>query len=46
MGDGSVEVPIVLDEEQDKENSPPTTPVSVRPTEPPKLQRSRAFGEE
>ena len=36
--------PIVLDEEQDKEKAPPTTPVSERPTEPPKLLRSRAFG--
>ena len=45
IGDGSVENPIVLDEEEDKENAPPpTTPESVRPTEPPKLQRSRAFG--
>ena len=45
MGDGSVENPIVLDEEADKENAPPpTTPESVRPTEPPRLQRSRAFG--
>ena len=44
MGDGSVENPIVLDEEQDKENVPPTTPVSERPTEPPRLLRSRAFG--
>ena len=45
MGDGSVENPIVLDEEEDKENAPPpTTPESVRPTEPPRLQRSRAFG--
>ena len=44
MGDGSVENPIVLDEEQDKENAAPTTPESVRPTEPPRLQRSRAFG--
>ena len=44
MGDGSVENPIVLDEEQDKENAPPTTPVSERPAEPPRLQRSRAFG--
>ena len=46
MGDGSVENPIVLDEEEDKVNtpSPPTTPESVRPTEPPRLQRSRAFG--
>ena len=35
---GSVENPIVLDEEQDKENAPPpTTPESVRPTEPPRL---------
>ena len=45
MGDGSFENPIVLDEEEDKENAPPpTTPESVRPTEPPRLQRSRAFG--
>ena len=46
MGVGSVENPIVLDEEEDKENTPPppTTPESVRPTEPPRLQRSRAFG--
>ena len=45
MGDGSVENPIVLDEKEDKENAPPpTTPESVRPTEPPRLQRSRAFG--
>ena len=27
--------PIVLDEEDDKKNAPPTTPVSERPTEPP-----------
>ena len=40
---GSVENPIVLDEEQDKENAPPTTPVSERPIEPPRLLRSRAF---
>ena len=46
MGDGSVENPIVLDEEEDKENTPPppSTPESVRPTEPPRLQRSCAFG--
>ena len=45
MGDRSVENPIVLDEEEDKENAPPpTTPESVRPTEPPRLQRSRGFG--
>ena len=43
MGDGSVENPIVLDEQQDKENAPPTTPVSERSTEPPRLLRSRAF---
>ena len=44
--EGSVEIPIVLDEEEDKENAPPlpSTPESVRPTEPPRLQRSRAFG--
>ena len=42
---GSVEHCIVLDEEEDKENAPPpTTPASVRHTEPPRLQRSRAFG--
>ena len=40
---GSVENPIVLDEEQDRENAPPTAPVSVRPTEPPRLQRSHDF---
>ena len=44
MGDGSVENPIVLDEEQDKENAPPTTPVSEHPTEPLRLLRSSAFG--
>ena len=45
MGDGSVENPIVLDEEEDKQNAPPPlTAESVRPTEPPRLQRSRAFG--
>ena len=43
--EGSVENPIVLDEEEDKVNAPPTTPVSDRPTEPPRLHRSRAFGE-
>ena len=42
--EGSVENPIVLDEEEDKENAPsPSTPESVRPTEPPRLQRSRAL---
>ena len=45
MGDGSVENPIVLDEEEDKENAPaPSTPESVRPTEHPRMKRSRAFG--
>ena len=43
MGDGSVANPIMLDEEQEKENAP-TTPESVRPNELPRLQRSRAFG--
>ena len=34
--EGSVENPMVLDEEEDKENAPaPTTPVSELPTEPP-----------
>ena len=43
--EGSVENPIVLDEEEYKENAPPSsTPESVRSTEPPRLQRSRAFG--
>ena len=42
---GSVGNPIVLDEEEDKENAlPPSTPESVRPTDPPRLQRSRPFG--
>ena len=45
MGDGSVENPIVLDEQEDKENAPPpSTPESVRPTDPHRLQRSRPFG--
>ena len=42
--EGSVENPIVLDGEEDKANAPPSTPQTVRPTEPPRLQRSRAFG--
>ena len=45
MGDGSNENPMVLDEEEDKENAPPpTTTESVRPTKPSRLQRSQAFG--
>ena len=43
MGDGSVENPSPLDEDEDKENAP-TTPESLRPTEPHRLQRSRVFG--
>ena len=42
MGDGSVENPIVLDEEEDKENAP-STPESVRSNQPLRLLRSRAF---
>ena len=43
--EGSVQNPLVLDEEEDKENAPPpSTPDSVRPTEPPRLQRSRPIG--
>ena len=40
--EGPVENPIVLDEEEDKENAPPpqTTTGSVRPTEPPRSQVS------
>ena len=43
---GSVENPIVLYEEEHKENAPPapSTPESVRPTESPRLQRSQPFG--
>ena len=44
MSDGSAENPIVLDEKEDKENAPPTTPESVKPTEPLRLQRCRASG--
>ena len=43
---GSVKNPIVLDEEEDKRKSTPapSTPESVRLTEPPRLQRSCLFG--
>ena len=42
---GSAENPILLDNEEDKENSPPTTtPISERPTQPPALLMSRPFG--
>ena len=43
MEGSSVENPIVLDEEEDKEIAPPTTPLSDRPTEPLRLLRSLAF---
>ena len=40
--------PIIVDDEEDKKNSAPTTttttPESERPTEPPRLLRSRPFG--
>ena len=38
--------PIIVDDEEDKENSAPTTstPESERPTEPPRLLRSCPFG--
>ena len=44
--EGSIENPFLLDEEEDKENAPPppSIPESVRSTETPRLQRSRAFG--
>ena len=42
--EGSVENPIVLDEAEDKGNAPPSTPESLRPMEPHRLQRSRASG--
>ena len=44
--EGSVKNPIVLDEQEDRENAPPppSTPESVRPTEPPRLQRIGASG--
>ena len=46
MGGGSAGNLILLDEEEDKENSPlpPTTPVSERPTRPHALLRSCPFG--
>ena len=42
--EGTFENPIVLDEKEDKEKAPTSTPESVRPTEHPKLQRNCAFG--
>ena len=46
MGVGLAENPVLLDEGENKENSPPppTTSVSERPTQPPALLRSRPFG--
>ena len=44
MEGSSVGNPIVLDEEEDKENAAPSAPVSERPTEHPRFLRSRAFG--
>ena len=43
---GSFETPMVLDEEEDKEKSPPAplTRVPVGPMEPPRRHRFRAFG--
>ena len=41
---GSAENPILLDEEEDMENSPATTLVSEKPTRPPALLRSCSFG--
>ena len=44
MGEGKSSAnPIVLDEEKEKQNSPPITPLSERVTEPPRLLRSRSF---
>ena len=44
MGSLSAENPILLDEEEEKQNSPPSTPVPERPTRPPALLRNRPFG--
>ena len=41
--EGANENPIGIGRREDKENAPPSTSESVRPTEPPRLQRSRAF---
>ena len=39
-----VDTPILRDNEEDKEKSPSTTPVSEKPNRLPGLLRSRAFG--
>ena len=41
---GSGENTKILDKEEDKENSLPTTPVSERPMPPPALLRGHPFG--
>ena len=41
--EGSFENPIVLEEQEDKENAAPTTPVSERPTEPPQITEKSCF---
>ena len=41
---GSAGNPILLDKEEDKDNSLPTTPVSEWPTRPPALLRNRSIG--
>ena len=41
---GSAENTILLDEEEDKENSPPKTPVSERSLQPPAKLRNPSFG--
>ena len=41
---GSTDNPILLDEREDRENSPPTTPVSEGLTRPLALLGSRPFG--
>ena len=44
--EGSVENPTVLDEEEDKENAAPSTPVFERPTEPPDYWEVALLGQE
>ena len=43
---GSSEDRNVTDKEEDRKNSPPTTPLSERPTEPAKMLKSCPFGGE
>ena len=46
MGGSTAAEPKIVDDEEDKENSAPTTstPESERPTEPPRLLKSHPFG--